>query len=321
MVTDRTRAIVVGGLDRLTAEDAGVLSRFMRERGGAVVLLPDSQAGARTAARWLPVPATAEVLLEQPARLSVEAPLPPIHTSEMLTFEPRPILRALATNGASRPVIGVVPVGTGQLIVSGALDAWRFRANDRGAFDRFWQSAVAGFAGAAPAAIDVAVVPPIAAPGDKADVRVRVRRAALAPTPGTDLRVTASLTGGEVVRLWPGDEPDTFAGSFSAPAAAGAGRITVTAASGTSGGASFMVAQGARAAMPAGPALSLLAESRGGRNFSAGELQTLTRTLRQEIAAPTVRAERRPMRSLWWLVPFVACLGGEWWLRRRNGRR
>jgi hypothetical protein len=321
MVTDRTRAIVVGGLDRVTAEDAGVLSRFMRERGGAVVLLPDSQADARTAARWLPVPAAAEVLLEQPARLSVEAPLPPIHASEMLTFLPAPILHALATNSANLPVIGVVPVGAGQLIVSGALDAWRFRTTDRGAFDRFWQSAIVGFAGAAPPAIDVEVVPPIVAPGEKADVHVRVRRAALALTPGTDLRVTASLAGGDVVRLWPGDNQDAFAGSFTAPAAVGAGRITVTAASGVTGSADFMVAQDARAATPAGPPLSLLAESRGGRNFNAGEIQTLTRTLRQEIAARAVRAERRPMRSLWWLAPFVACLGGEWWLRRRNGRR
>ena len=319
-LTDRTRAIVVGGLDRLTAEDAGVLSRFMRERGGAVVLLPDALADARTAARWLPVPAAAEVLLEQPARLSVEAPLAAIHASEMLTFEPAPILRALATNSANLPVIGVVPVGAGQLIVSGALDAWRFRAADRGAFDRFWQSAIVGFAGAAPPAIDVAVVPPIVAPGEKAGVHVRVRRAALALTPGTDLRVTASLAGGDVVRLWPGDEADAFAGSFTAPAAAGARRITVT-ASGVSGSASFMVAEGARSPTPAGPSLSLLAESRGGRNVSAGEIQTLTRTLRQEIAAPAVRAERRPMRSLWWLAPFVACLGGEWWLRRRRGLR
>jgi hypothetical protein len=118
--------------------------------GGAVVLLPDSQADARTAARWLPVPAAAEVLLEQPARLSAEAPLASIHASEMLTLDPSPILRALASNGANQPVIGVVPVGAGQLIVSGALDAWRFRANDRGAYDRFWQAAIAGFAGAAP---------------------------------------------------------------------------------------------------------------------------------------------------------------------------
>jgi paraquat-inducible protein B len=27
----------------------------------------------------------------------------------------------------------------------------------------------------------------------------------------------------------------------------------------------------------------------------------------------------RPMRSPYWLIPFVACLAGEWWLRRRTG--
>jgi hypothetical protein len=28
-----------------------------------------------------------------------------------------------------------------------------------------------------------------------------------------------------------------------------------------------------------------------------------------------------PMHSPWWIVPFAACLGVEWWLRRRSGLR
>jgi hypothetical protein len=27
------------------------------------------------------------------------------------------------------------------------------------------------------------------------------------------------------------------------------------------------------------------------------------------------------MRSTWWLLPFALSLGGEWYLRRRNGLR
>ena len=318
---DGTRALVVGGLDRVTAGEAGVLSRFMRERGGAVVLLPDSRADAQSIARLLPVPAAAEVLLEQPARLSVAAPLTPIQASELLTFGPSSAMGALASNGATLPVIAVVPVGAGQLVVSGALDAWRYRANDRGAFDRFWQSAIAGLAADARPAIDVEVVPAVLAPGERADVRVRARRASIDLPSGNDLRVTATLPEGTPVRLWPDIEPDTFRGDFTAPEAPGAYRVAVTAADRPVETASFVVAEGARAATRAGVPLSLLAESRGGRNFAASDIQALTRTLRQEIATPAVRVERRPMRSVWWLAPFVACLGGDWWMRRRRGLR
>jgi hypothetical protein len=283
--TDRTRVVVVGGLDRLTAEDAGVLLRFMHDGGGAVVLLPDSRAALQAVSRWLPAPAVSEVLLEQPARLTV----------------------------------AVAPYGAGQLVLSGALDAWRFRANDHDAFDRFWQTTIASVAASVRPAIDVDVTPPIVAPGQMATILVRVRRAALNVVPRADLSISAALADAPV-RMWPGDEPDTFHGSFSAPSATGAHRVTVNTDS-SEGAASFVVASDAPVARPMGPALALLAESHGGRNFTADDIQSLIRALREQIAAPLVRVERRPMRSPWWLVPFVACLGGEWWLRRRGGLR
>ena len=320
-LTDRTRVVVVGGLDRLPGEDADMLSRFMRDRGGAIVLLPDSRADLQAVGRWLPVPSAAEVLLEQPARLTVDPPFAAIQASELLTFERGPAMRVLASNGLNVPVIAVVPAGAGQLILSGALDAWRYRANDHDAFDRFWQTTIASVAASVRPAIDVEVTPPIVAPGETATILVRVRRSALNVVPDADLPISAVLAAGEPVRLWPGDEPDTFHGSFSAPSGAGAHRVTVTTMNRSEGVGSFLVASDARVARPAGPALALLAESRGGRNVAATDIQALTRTLREQIAAPSARVTRRPMRSPWWLVPFVACLGGEWWLRRRRGLR
>src|SRR5262245_9685930 len=329
VVRDGTRALIVGGLDLVTAGEAGLLSRFTRDRGGSLVPSPDSRTDAQSIARLLPVPAAAEVLLEQPARLGVVAPLTPIQASELLTFGPSSGMGALAFNGTNLPVIAVVPVGAGQLVVSGALDAWRYRTNDRGAVDRIGQCAGAGLAAAARPAIDVEVVPAVLAPREPAGVRVRVRRAAIDLPSGNDLRVAATLLArgpafarsretsvgvAGPVRLWPDVEPDTFRGEFTAPEAAGAYRIAVTAADQPVESASFVVAIGARAATRAGLPLSLLAESRGGRNFNAGDVQTLTQTLRQEIATPAVRVERRPMRSPWWLAPFIACLGGDWWL-------
>jgi hypothetical protein len=318
-LTDHTRVVVVGGLDRLTSEDAGMLSRFMHDRGGAIVLLPDSRADLQAVSRWLPAPAAAEVLLEQPARLTVDPPLAAIQASELLTFERGPAMRVLASNGSNVPVIVVAPAGAGQIVISGALDAWRFRANDHDAFDRFWQTTFAGLAASVRPAIDIDVTPPIVAPGETAKILVRVRRSALNVVPGADLPISAGLAG-ESVRLWPGDEPDTFYGSFSAPSAAGAHRVTVK-TDRSEGAGSFVVASDARVARPVGPALSLLSAARGGEDVSAGDVRSLAQTIQRHIAAPTVRLDRRPMRSPWWLVPFVACLGGEWWIRRRRGLR
>ncbi len=43
--------------------------------------------------------------------------------------------------------------------------------------------------------------------------------------------------------------------------------------------------------------------------------------LRAGRATDRVPEMRHPMRSSWWMFPFVACLAGEWWLRRRGGLR
>jgi MoxR-like ATPase len=47
----------------------------------------------------------------------------------------------------------------------------------------------------------------------------------------------------------------------------------------------------------------------------------IVRFIRDNVQAPRGPQRRHPMRSAWWLVPFAACLSGEWWLRRRHGQR
>lgn len=320
---DRVRVIVVGGLDRLTAGDGRVLERFMREREGSVVLLPDSRNDAGTAAQWLSVPAATEVLLEKAARLTTAAPMPSFAASEMLTFSTTAGMHVLArTSGSNDPVVVVMPYGAGRLMVSGALDAWRFRADDNGAFDRFWQASVAGAAMAASPAIDVQVVPPVVTPAERVDVRVRVRRTALGLTPADALHVSSTLNTGDPVRLWPDAAPDTFRGSFVAPrTSSGHLEVAVDGAAHATASTSFVVAQGVRTARPVGPPLSLLADSRGGIDVTPDKLSELEQRLRRDVTAPPTRVERRPMRSTWWMLPFAACLSAEWWLRRRRGLR
>ena len=353
-------AVVVGGLDRLTVSDRDRLDWFVRERGGSLVLLPDARPGIAPWTEWLSGATTREVLLERPSVLAVAPSLPVLQASELLTFTGATVLGARVLGavvpgatvpgatvlgatvlaraaGSNEPVVCLIPRGGGRILVSGALDAWRYRADKDSAFDRFWRSAIAGVALATPPAVDVEIAPAVARPGESVRVVARVHRPAFAAGGTAPLQVSARLDSGEPVRLWPEAEADVFSGSFaaglpadlSAVASATAGlagtqRIAVSAgadgAEGATGSAVLAVDPTARRAEHLVP-LSLLATSRGGLDVSPDRLADLEAYLRREVSAPPVRTTAHPMRSGWWIVPFAACLSTEWWLRRRQGLR
>ena len=219
---DAVDVMIVGGLDKLSAGDVRSLDRFMRERGGAVVLLPDERIAAGPAIDLLPGDTT-ERLLEQPAKLAVEPPAAPIAASELLLIDPRgpdaTVVASLPGRDA-QPVIVSVPRGDGRLLVSGAMDAWRFRAADRLAFDRFWQSSIAGFALSAPPLVSVSVEPPLLKPGGRGEVTVRLRSHREGP-------VSATLNGDQPIRLTPGAETGMFHGTIAAGTTTGQLRLVV----------------------------------------------------------------------------------------------
>lgn len=330
-------AIVVGGLDRLTVADRDRLDWFVRERGGSLVLLPDARPGTAPWTDWLPGRTRREVLLERPAVLAVAAPLPAIQASELLTFTgarvpgatvPRAavagamVLARVA--GSNEAVVVMAPHGAGRLLVSGALDAWRYRADKGSEFDRFWRSAIAGVALATPPAVDVDLNPAIARPGETVRVEARIHRVALALAPVDPLQVSARLESGDPLRLWPDAEADVFSGSFVVSGAA-LQRVTVSAsadeARSATGSAFVAIDPAARRAEPTVPPLAMLAASRGGIDVTPEHLADLEGFLRREVTASRVRSTTHPMRSGWWMLPFAACLGGEWWLRRKRGLR
>jgi len=332
----RFAAVIVGGLDRLTVADRDALDRFARERGGALVLLPDARISAGPARDWMPGDAR-EVLLEGPAALSVAAPLPAIRAAEMLTFSGAMVPGATVLGAYSSwgpalagptmvpgAVVTLAPRGAGRVLLSGALDAWRYRADDQGAFDRFWRSAIAGVALAAPPAVEVAITPPVASPGETVRVVARVHRPAFAAALAGPLRVSARMDTGNPLRLWPEAEADTFGGSFVA-GAFGLQRVIVSAGAddaGSESGAAFVaVDPTARHAEPIVPPLAMLAASRGGINVTPEHLADLEARIRRDVTAPPRSTTTHPMRSAWWIVPFATCLSGEWWLRRRLGLR
>ena len=187
---DRVRAIVVAGLDRLTAGDARVLERFMREREGSVALLPDSRTDVRAITQWLVMPAVSEVLLEKPAKLSTEPPLPSLAVSEMLTlgmcrcsmswrvrpgrmrlwWPSCPTVAVACSSPARSTRGGTAPTTMRRSTGSGGRQSrdWRWRRHRRSTLRSY---------------------PPVIAPGQRADVRVHVRRAALVSARSDVLRV------------------------------------------------------------------------------------------------------------------------------------
>jgi hypothetical protein len=308
--------VIVGGLERLPASDVRSLDRYLRARAGVVVLLPDTRPGAGPIADFLRVEMT-ERLLEQPALLSGSAPAA-LQASELLLFHstlPGSEIVASTPGAEKTPVVMTVPHGEGRLLVSGAMDAWRFRANDHDAFDRFWQSAIAGLALAVPAPLSVSVTPSVLAPGQRADVVVRVRARDGAP-------VSATI-GDRPIRLIPSAERGVFHGSFVADRVERA-RVVASVGGTNPVSASRAIAVEANAIGPpvgAEPALSLLSSSHGGVDVSPDSLPALEAFVRRTATAPTAAVVRHPMRSVWWMLPFAACLSAEWWIRRRGGLR
>ena len=317
---DRFDVVIVGGLDRLSVADARSLDRYMRERGGAVVLVPDQRIDAGPARDLIAGPDIVERLLEQPAKLAVTPPAASLQASELLVLRaltPGSDVIARVPGSDGSPVIVSTPRGEGRLLLSGAMDAWRFRAADEGAFDRFWQSTIAGLALAAPPPIAISVVPPLLRPGERGEVVVRLRSQIVTS-------ISASLDGDQPIRLRPEPEAGVYRGSFTAKSAPGRSTIEVRAAAAEPLLASrTLLVQGdvQRVRLDAMPSLSMLASSHRGIDVTPGRVADLERFLRSSVISPATTLVRHPMRSTWWILPFGVCLSAEWWMRRRRGLR
>jgi hypothetical protein len=313
-------AVIVGGFDRLSSAQLALLERFARERGGTAILVPDAALPSGAAQRLIPGVILHETLLEQPARLAAPA-MPSIQASELLEASRLPssttvLARASSSNDA---VVWSMPSGDGRILVCGAMDAWRFRSDTDNLYDRFWQSAAAGAALAARPAIDVTLVPERAAPGERVQVVARIRSLEQHRL-GERLAIAARLDD-QPIRLWPDAASGVFSGSFVVPSASGDAihRVTATLADGSSGSAPFVI--DAKPSPSLGPPLGWLARSHGGVDVNASQMGELARHFRRALTPSSIRAQRHPMRTPWWVVPFAVCLSGEWWLRRQRGAR
>jgi hypothetical protein len=334
-------AIVVGAPDAMTTDDVAGLDAFMRRRGGAVICLWDVRPTGPALAmmgvdRWnvdtratdsavtLPGGAIRASDLAWPARLPAQGGV----IGPLDDTGPTTSIGTLGSPAPDRPaIVWSTPVGPGQLVVSGALDSWRYRSAAQATFDAAWRQVIANAAAGSPAPLGVSVTPSVARPGQSIAIEVRLRDAAAAVAAGLATQTTMAMrlegpngaSGAATIRVWPGASPGRFVASVPAPAEAGLYRV-VASDGGVAGDADLFVDPDASSSR-AGErdALAAWATSRGGRVIDATTLGDLDSALQRLAPAGATRAPSHPMRSAWWIVPMTLLLSIDWLRRRRRG--
>ena len=343
-------AVLIGAPEELTQADVDALAAFARRRGGAVILLPDRRPSGRYL-DLMPGWTFDEVLVERPLDVveDRDGAMKPSSGEQQKTATgteapPASALKAseLAVASAEvpaadgiafaqvqkgvRPVVLSRRIGAGRVILSGALDAWRYRAAQEDAFDRFWFSLTATAAMAAPPRLALAVEPAVAAPGETVAVRARIRGTEFDPSaatvrlPAVGARLVAPDGEATPIRLWPSAESGTFEARVRAP---NDGRYVIEAAVGdVTAALPLTVTANARRAAPTrrdeDVRAHLVAAATGGVVASEADLSAIEQHLR--TLPPATRTERiHPTRSLVFVALFVAAGCAEWALRRRRG--
>jgi hypothetical protein len=308
---EAARAVVATAPDSLSVAEVDLLERYVRQRGGSLVLPLDRRPGGPIG-RLVP-PVLEERRDAEPHRIGS------LLASEVVTFRSGPGIVVLESL-EGRPVIVARAMGRGRVIVSGALDAWRYRGGDR--FARFWTSVVADAALAAPPAIDVQLASALVVPHQ--EVPFTVSRHSLSPLEG-EVTARAVMRCGEThetVRLWPAAQPGHFSGVVTAPASGGCDiEASIDGIDARRASARVTVGDGLHLLTPGPATLASAIAAHGAPVVSAGHESELVARVRERLPRDQAPRDTYPMRSPWWLVPFVGCLSGEWWLRRRRGLR
>jgi hypothetical protein len=303
----RAHAVVVAGANALDGAAVAQLDQFARGGGAVIVALDEDPAGAVRA--LLPGVPTGRRRALDPVMVGGA-----IRAAELVSFAAAAGATPLAQWDDGSDGGGVVmqrSTGRGQLIVSGALDAWRWRDEASG-FDRFWQAVVVRAARAA--------VPPLGVAwrrgGGVSDLHVVSREGA---TSGTWPPLRLDLTcDGVVTPLTPVETtaPGTWIARVSPPAPGCMVEAAVDDALATSAWPGVSTVP---AAAPVTDALERLAAASGGAVVDIDEVASTVAALVAAAPAPMVPDAWHPMRAWWWFVPFTAALAVEWWRRRVRG--
>jgi hypothetical protein len=306
---ERVWTAIVAAPDALTAADVDLLERFVRVRGGSVVVLADRRPSG-TITRLLPRSGRE---FRAPKPVDIDA----LRATEILTFDVAGAGTTTLASASRDPVIVSRALGRGRVIISGALDAWRYR-DAAGGFSGFWTSLVADAAVAAGPGLDGQVAATALNRGERTSVTIETRSMTEAPADITVGAVLDCASGRQPLRLWPGTRPGMYTGTVVAD---GAGACVVEATVGQRQLTVPMLITNDMRAPVSTRALDAAIAAHGGIVANAGEEATLAARVRERLQPAHERQPTHPLRSPWWMVPFGACLGGEWLLRRRRGLR
>ena len=319
-------AVVVGAPEELQGQEVAALDAFARRRGGTVAYLAERRPSGAYADR-LRLSGHNELLLPNPIRLAALAG-PPLRGSEFIVVSQSTTgLDSLATidqGGAMRPVIVSWPMGAGQIIFSGALDAWRYRGTSDG-FARFWRAVIGAGAAKAPGRVTVTLDRGAVASGETVVVRARVRGTEFDETkptvtmPGISARVVGGQGFDEAVRMWPSPELGEFEGRFVTPSA-GRYDVRVMLDADASADTVLVVNDEARHHWASSDAARTLAARTGGVAVDESDLRPLVDHL-SRLARAAAPATIHPARSPWWMLGFVTLVSVEWLIRRKRGLR
>lgn len=307
---DLASVVVVGAPDALTPDDVALLDRFVNVRGGTLILLPErSPSGAWSrllTGKWT------EHLTAMPEAVG------PLRASEVLRADSLPVTASVLARSGAAAAIAVTPSGDGRIVVSGAMDAWRYRDLAGGAFDSFWRSLIAEGA-ALGEGLQLTFAQPLAARGSRMRFTIQDRR--MTPAASSDASAVARC-GSEPaisIRLWPAGQPGEFTGEL--PLASGVCSIEATINDRHAVGSIAVADRPMFGVEQTLTKLERRVTESGGVVARAGNEAAIARALSAATLSPDVATVIHPMRAGWWIVPFAACLSLEWWLRRRNGLR
>ena len=306
------RAAIISAPDALSSEDVSLIERFASVRGGTVVLLPDRRSTGPVV-RLMPA-----IIAERREPEVQKAGL--LRATELLTFDPQADGTRVLDRVGEHAVVVSRAIGRGRVIVSGVLDAWRFRDAN---FARYWSALIADAALAAGPSLRLSLERGALRPGEQTRLTLEWRTMDPAPERMT-VRAQQSCEDGSVttIRLWPGGQPREFTGSVRATSPS---KCVVDAAivqpEHLEAKASLLVATDVSPVTAPKGAFARAIGTHGGMVAVEGGEQSLVDRVREQLPLQRGMRESRPLRSPWWIVPLVACLGGEWWLRRRGGLR
>jgi hypothetical protein len=313
--------LVVGAPEALPNGERDALGRLVANAGVPIVLLPDDATPALGA--WLGAGAW---------RINTRSTAVALATAERRADTTAAVLRALVTAApgalpsgstpllyaATQPVVWRQPMGLGDVLVSGALDAWRFRDASQSAFDTFWREQVAAQA--------TRRARPILAEPEQLSLRPDERAplllyAASAPSLSwhPERSVDSAAPAARAVPVVATSRAGVWRALLPPLAAGERGQLYATV-----GGDSLAVPVSVsldaapQTALPAA-VTTAWANTLGGQRVSG--VDALVSAVISAARAQPEPLPWHPMRSAWWIVPFTLALAADWWLRRRRGWR